>query len=501
MQQKQNTLPINAFVENDVLGGAKNSVERSRGLHWYLVMVGIAAVATVAISPLHRGITGDTLWHIANGRWILSHHRIPRYNPFGWSTGHTPWINIEWGWDIGTALLMRGLGKYGLLIWLALTMGLVAWAQRKRWQALSISDVAQADWIFLTLIGISTFWAWRPQLVSYALFPVWLWTLEAAEHKPKRLWWLLPELLIWQTFHGGYLLGLMALVIWVGHRVMPGSRAVTRQELSIMSGVIVGLGLILGITPWGWGSFVHAVWEAHNPVIEATISEWQSPNFHQLWWIVVFGLPSLAIAARIWLKPESRHFISRFQWIVWVLMVGGTLMAVRNYPFFVEQTAIVGAGIGLWHPIRSAPKLPRWSIAAILLVMGVFVSSQARLWLVVRTGVPAAVVSRIKEHPGRLLNGYRIGDGLVWDGIPDSLDGRTDLFIASHQWFQHSINAEHGMYSWPRLRRWFAQNHVRYVLWTMADAGTKEILGRKGVRVLYRNHQLVLLSLENRKQG
>lgn len=503
MQQKQSKSNTIARVNNrDIeIHWSEGLGERANGLRWYLVMVGIALVASVALSPLHRGITGDTLWHIANGRWILSHHRIPLYNPFGWSTGHTPWINIEWGWDVVTALLLLGLGNYGLLIWLGLTLGLMVWAQRKRWAALSISNVAQGDWIFLTIIGVSTFWAWRPQLVSYAMFPVWLWTLEASENDTKRLWWLLPELLLWETFHGGYLLGLMAFVIWIGHRILPGSRSVTRQELGIMTGVTLGVGLVLGITPWGWGGFAHAIWEAHNPVIEAAITEWQSPNFHQLWWVAVFGLPTLAVAVRVWIKPESRNWISRFHWIIWALMVGGTLVAVRNYPFFVEQTAIVGAGIGLWHPMRRAPKFPTWSVAAILLVLGMATAPFARSWLVVRTGVPSTVVSFLKVHPGRVLNGYRIGDGLVYDGIPDSLDGRTDLFVASHQWFQKSINAEHGLYSWPHLHHWLTQNRVRYVLWPMADAGTKEILGRKGVRVLYHSHQMVLLSLQAPSKG
>ncbi len=64
-----------------------------------------------------------------------------------------------------------------------------------------------------------------------------------SENDTKRLWWLLPELLLWETFHGGYLLGLMAFVIWIGHRILPGSRSVTRQELGIMTGVTLGVGL------------------------------------------------------------------------------------------------------------------------------------------------------------------------------------------------------------------------------------------------------------------
>ncbi len=466
----------------------------SAGLPWYLFMAGLGMVVAVAISPLHQGITGDALWHIADGRWILHHHRLPRVNPFGWSTGKTPWINIEWGWDVATALLIGTLGKTGLMVWLGLTMAAIVWAQRKRWNTLGITTAGQGDWIALTILGVSAFWAWRPQLVSYAMVPVWLLTVESAESNIRRLWMLVPELLIWETFHGGYLLGLITFGLWLANRAWPGAKSMTRRDWIHVAGVAAALGLALGATPWGWGGVVHAIWEAHNPVIAASIVEWQSPSFHQLWWIGALGLPTVAVAVRTWIYPDTKKRISRFHWITWAAMLASTLLALRNYPFFVEQTAVVGAGIGLWNPQKNI-KMPGWLAALLLIAFGAAASPFVRPWLTVNTGVPTAVVAQLKAHPGRIVNGYRIGDGLVYDGIPDSLDGRTDLFIEAHNWFQTSVNAEHGMDSWPKLRRWLDKEHVTYVLWSTSDVGTQEMLGRRGVRVLYHSRKVILLAV------
>ena len=468
---------------------------------WYGFMMALAVVVAAALSGLHRGISGDALWHLADGRWILAHQRIPRTNPFGWSTGSTPWINLEWGWDIASAGLVAALGTPGLGLWLLAMVGVIAWSQHRRWNALGIRPLAQGDWIFLTLVLTSAAWAWRPQLVSYALFPLWCGTLEFGSRNPRRWWWLVPELLVWQTFHGGYLIGLMAWIIWIGEalwpRLHPHALDVPQPlPWRTILGVTGAMALTLGLTPWGWGGFGHAVWESLNPVISRSITEWQSPNFHVLWWAATIGGPVVAIGGWIYAHPESRLGVSRAQWLIWALCLGGTMLAIRQVPFYFEQTAIIGAGIGLWHPQQRTPPLRgRWMVL-VLAVLGFAITPEIQAWFTPHVGIPPAMVRVLRRHPGRIVNGYRAGDGLVSLGIADSLDGRTDLFVATpHDWFLQSESAESGAWPWPRLSRWLQAYDVRYVLWPTSRGGSQEMAGRAGVTQVDQQHGLTLFRI------
>lgn len=467
---------------------------------WYWLMVVWGGAVGVVISPLRRGITGDTLWHLRAGQWMWAHHRILTTDPFSWTRWHQPWINLEWGWDLVSAALVRGMGPIGLVGWLVSTMGIVAYVQRKRWTAVGVASRVQGDWAAVLMIGLATFWAWRPQLVSYAMAPLWLWTLEAAERRPRALWWLGPELLIWQTLHGGYLLGLGLWGVWLGERLWR-RRGVTRREAGRWLGVTAVLGGVLGLTPWGWGDVRHAVAVARNPIIAAHIAEWQSPNFHQLWWAAVFGGPIVAIAIRLYRDPAARHRLTAFQWLTWVLCVGATLLAVRNYPFFIEQTALVGAAVGVWPTRRTRAPYMGWAFwgAAVgtgLLLAGPF----ARPWFTVHTGIPNPVVTIVQQQPGRVLNGYRLGDGLLYRHIPVSIDGRADLYMTS-AWLQVNLAAEAGQIPWPQLQAWLMRQHIRYIVWPVQAAGAKEVMGRPGVQTLYQGSGVVLLAVTAPRPG
>ena len=49
----------------------------------------------VATTPRLFG-DGDVSWHIAAGRWILEHGRVPATDPFSFSMAGKPWVAHEW---------------------------------------------------------------------------------------------------------------------------------------------------------------------------------------------------------------------------------------------------------------------------------------------------------------------------------------------------------------------------------------------------------------------
>src|SRR5579885_2284742 len=49
---------------------------------------------------LRTGLSGDTFWHVAVGRWMLDHHRLLTSDVFSYTAAGRPWHTPEWGYDV-----------------------------------------------------------------------------------------------------------------------------------------------------------------------------------------------------------------------------------------------------------------------------------------------------------------------------------------------------------------------------------------------------------------
>lgn len=454
---------------------------RHHGVGWYAVMGLAGTVIGTVLSPWSRGVRGDTLWHLAAGQWIVRHGALPRTDPFSWLAGSTPWINIEWGWDALTGLLIRWWGTPGLAMWAVVMVGGILAAQWVRFRHWGTVPTRAGDLMALSMIGLGLFWTWRPQLVSYAAIVAWWAVLEQAYEHPQRLWWLVPFLAVWEQLHGGYLLGLVSLLWWIGDRMWRGSaHPLDRRAWRTLGPVLAALGIVLELTPWGYGSVAHALWESHQPSLWQWIVEWQSPNFHQPISLMLIGVPVLVFGAWAYAHPERLRRAPRWLWGLFALTLGMTLLAVRNEPFYVLALAtLVGA---LAPGATPTPRAPWgvWGISALMLCG--LLAAQVPRWTTVHRGLSPAIVHAIQAHPGHVLNSYRAGDSLIAWHIPDSLDGRTDLWMARGV-FPSEVLMEAGDWSWPRLTAQLHAWHVRWILWRRQSAGAYEITGRPGIRV------------------
>ena len=454
----------------------------SAGLRWYVVGVLWAVALGALFSPWSRGLTGDVWWHLATGAWILAHHAIPWTNPFGPAAGSTLWINLEWGWDVLTGLLVRAFGYPGLAAWaLAMVIGVAAsqWVRLRRY---GVGPLRRTDAVGLALLGMALTWAWRPQLVSFALMGVWWAILEASVDRPRRLWTLVPVLLVWEQLHGGFLLGLGTLGWWIVDRLWPGAaHPLRRREWRTVGPVLGTLALGLGCTPWGYGLVAHAWQESHNPIILEWIGEWQAPNFHDPLWLVVLALPVLVYGVWLYQHPDRVRLAPRWLWGLFVLTLGMTCLAIRNLPFFWLAFATLMA-VTAPRPGRTL-RLPIW--AAGLLAAGALalMAVQAPRWFIPHRGLTPHLVAILRTRPGLVLNGYRAGDSLIAYGFPDMVDGRTDLWVAAGT-FPATAEMEQGRWAWPRVAAWCRTHHVRYVLWPIASPGAHELAGRPGWRLL-----------------
>lgn len=441
----------------------------------------VGTVIGTVLSPWSQGVRGDTLWHLASGRWIVAHGAIPTTDPFSWLAGSTPWINIEWGWDAITGLLTRWWGLPGLAFWAVLMIAGILSAQWVRWRRFGVSPTRAGDLTALSMALMGLFWTWRPQLVSYAAIVAWWALLESANNEPRRLWLLVPFLAVWEQLHGGYLLGLVSLMWWIGDRAWRGAaHPLSRRVWRTLGPVLGALALVLGLTPWGYGSVAHALWESRQPALWQWIVEWQSPNFHQPVSLLFIGVPVLVLGAWAYAHPDALRRAPRWLWGLFALTLGMTLLAVRNEPFYVLALATLA---GTMAPgVDRTPRVPLWGWGGSVLILSGLLALQVPRWTTLHRGLTPGIVHAIQAHPGPVLNSYRAGDSLIAWGIPDSLDGRTDLWMARGVFPQEVLMAA-GEWSWARLDAQLHAWHVRWILWRRQSPGAHEITGRPGIRV------------------
>lgn len=86
----------------------------------------VAAVVAGAIIGTFEIANTSVGWHLASGRWVLDQSAFLRTDPFSMTPGGAPWIDHEWLFQVGAALLDGLGGAPALVIARALTIGLLA---------------------------------------------------------------------------------------------------------------------------------------------------------------------------------------------------------------------------------------------------------------------------------------------------------------------------------------------------------------------------------------
>src|SRR5579885_3508678 len=85
------------------------------------------ALAALLAAPLIRQIAGPSIdpdywWHLATGRWILDHHRVPTTDPFSYTHLGQTWYAHEWLAELLIAAVNRIAGYAGDLILFSLIL-------------------------------------------------------------------------------------------------------------------------------------------------------------------------------------------------------------------------------------------------------------------------------------------------------------------------------------------------------------------------------------------
>jgi hypothetical protein len=118
----------------------------------HLVVLGAAMAGLVTF--LFTGAVfndGDTYWHLATGRWIVEHGRIPLTDPFSYTMPGREWQAHEWLADI----MMWGAYRLGGWSGLTIFFGLAAAAAAAMLAARISRSLGGLTLVVLVIMGLS----------------------------------------------------------------------------------------------------------------------------------------------------------------------------------------------------------------------------------------------------------------------------------------------------------------------------------------------------------
>jgi len=456
----------------------------------------------------------DMWWHLSAGKAMVEQGQILTTDIFSYTRFSEPWTNAFWLSDIGLFLAYQAGGYIGITSLFALIAVFVMVLIYK--QTVQFPFPLPPLVILLATFAIAPVWTPRPQIFSFLLLAV----LDHGLNRQygfvlKRPWILVPIFVLWANVHGGFIWGFLLLLAFIAgngidiflkrENVMDGKRLGKMAFWTLVSAFAIALNPN-GLSLWKLPFYTIGV-------SIRSITEWGSPDFHQIGLHPILWMVFLLIAG----FASNRN---RFSWVDILKMIGFSYMAFVSQrsigPFVIIAAPIIINSLSpLWEEwtttfeerfsrfYKSKPgKLVPASIAITLnlLILALFVSITILRVVSVSTpqdvhkGLPHNAVEWLRENQpeGRMFNAYNWGGYLQWElpEYPVFIDGRADLYgerLINDWWTVVNARDE----ALPILDEW----QINFVLlepgWPILEK-----LSENGWKTLYQDDAAVIMGRE-----
>lgn len=380
-----------------------------------LFVVLVLAIPLALASISHTFDDGDTSWHIAVGRWIAGHGRIPTTDPFSFTAFGRPWVAMEWSADLIMAAAFQVAGYPGLATLIAAALMALHWIVFRHLQR-SAGPLGIAATIIALDVMIGTFILARPHVLVWPLLAAWTALLARASEtgRPPPLWAALIPL-VWTNLHGSFPL---AAVIAVPLALDSLEKAEWRTLRAWALFAAASLAAIL-LNANGPSGLLQPFRVANLQTL-GFIQEWQPstlPMTPQFYCVLLLGLGAL-----LW--TGVRAPIGRL--VLLLVMLGLAFSQVRHQSWFAITAALLVPPLFTSRagPVRNEAWL---AFAAVPLL------AARALWPLTPPEnaanprhILAAIPEELRGQP--VLNGYTFGGPLILDGIRPYIDGRSELY-------------------------------------------------------------------------
>ena len=427
-----------------------------------LAVLLILIFAMAARTPLDS----DMWWHLRIGEETVRIGRPVTVDILSHTRQGEPWVNHSWLFRVGLYSIFKVGGFFALGALVAL---LAAASFGFVYLQMDGSALLRAFIIIFAVPVAALVWSPRPQIVSLVFFGLAGYLLYLYKWRQRDyLWTLVPIFILWSNLHGGYGVGLLLIAAMVAGEMI--NRALFRDSAEILDwgrigklvlwGVIAGL--VVVINPNGIAMWLIPFKTVDVSVLQASLTEWASPDFHQLveqpfLWLLFATLGIASLSKRrmdgtdlvttlgfAYLAFLFRRNFGTFAMVAAPVLSRHFYILLQDWQEQAEERfdggyASIRAFLQRFSQGSFSPRVTK-AINAVVIILLVIVAL-LKLYAVTEPTLvatftedfyPVKAVEWIKQNQpqGQIFNEYNWGGYLIWHlrDYPVFIDGRTDLY-------------------------------------------------------------------------
>lgn len=401
----------------------------------FLLLAAVVAVLVPIRSATRPLDDIDLYWHLIVGREILDGTPVAEAGR-GWSFAPVPdtWVSTQWLAEVLFAWMHDTFGFSSFVVYRTLTtiLALLVLAA----VTLHRRPARAGAWPFaIAGLGLAITSQDRSQQLTYILAPlVGYWAMRLWREGRLPRWWLvLPLVVVWANFHGGWLLLPMALGIAAFARVLDVGLRDRAAYLGLL--LAAGAGVAAMVSPSGVENTLSVLRFSSST---SQIAEWGAVRLAD-WQSMPIGLMLITIVCT-WAFGLVRP--TRGEVVLVLLLLGFGFTAWRSATPAVLMLAPIVTGslaraLGEQDPLPAGTRQPLARTSAALAAVGVALSLvlAATQTPAVDPDFPQKLMAQVRDNPEpqRVLNTYNIAGPLLWFGgrpphVLVGIDGRADRY-------------------------------------------------------------------------
>ena len=286
----------------------------------WTLLLGSSALYFFSINEADNDLWG----HVLFGRDILAAGAVPRVDMYSYTATGYPWFDHEWLTQVAMAAAYARAGSPGLLLLklalAAATCALLFAMVRRR----TAMPEIRGGLGMLTVAVLARGFAIRPQVFTYFCVALTLWLIDGYQRGRRRALWVFPPLfVVWANAHGGFVLGLAILGLFVAAECWRTHRLAAPPLLAWLASAAA-----TNLTPYGLTLLGYIWGELSRP---HPITEWQPVAAGDVSQFVFFAMAGLFVAT----LPFFREWRTNgWQPVLAVITGALALRSQRHTPVF-----------------------------------------------------------------------------------------------------------------------------------------------------------------------